>query len=85
MILNDSPFLSNIFEITMAEETFLENICNIIVCHVRADGLVFHYTPRNEVIIPPSTKLVGVYWIHPVCLSVRLSVCLSVNLCVSAL
>ena len=28
------------------------------------------YTPRNEVR--------GVYWIHPVCLSVRLSVCLSV-------
>ena len=30
-----------------------------------------HYTPRNEVR--------GVYWIHHVCLSVRLSVCLSVR------
>ena len=27
------------------------------------------------VIIPPATKLVGVYWIQPVCLSVCLSVC----------
>ena len=37
------------------------------------------YTPRNEVIIPPATKLGGVYWNHPVrlsvCLSVRQSVC----------
>ena len=31
-----------------------------------------HYTPRNEVIIPPATKLGGVYWNHPVRLSVRL-------------
>ena len=31
----------------------------------------YFYTPRNEV--------KGVYWIHPVCLSVRLSVCLSVT------
>ena len=30
------------------------------------------------IFIPPATKLGGVYWIHPVCLSVRLSVCLSV-------
>ena len=28
---------------------------------------------------PTATKLMGVYWIHPVCLSVRLSVCLSVS------
>ena len=35
--------------------------------------------PRMRLfIIPPATKLGGVYWIHPVCLSVRLSVCLSV-------
>ena len=27
----------------------------------------------------PATKLGGVYWIQPVCLSVRLSVCLSVR------
>ena len=33
-------------------------------------------------IIPPATKLGGVYWIQPVCLSVRLSVCLSVRLSV---
>ena len=31
-------------------------------------------------IIPLATKLGGVYWIHPVCLSVRLSVCPSVCL-----
>ena len=30
------------------------------------------------IFIPPATKLGGVYWIQPVCLSVRLSVCLSV-------
>ena len=30
------------------------------------------------VFIPPATKLGGVYWIHPVCLSVCPSVCLSV-------
>ena len=30
--------------------------------------------------IPTATKLGGVYWIHPVCLSVCPSVCLSVNL-----
>ena len=35
---------------------------------------MYHYTP--------ATKLGGVYWIHPVCLSVRLSVCLSVCLSV---
>ena len=34
-----------------------------------------YYTPLNKVIIPPSTKLGGgVYWNHPVCPSVRLSV-----------
>ena len=33
-----------------------------------------YYTPRNEVIIPPATKLGGVYWNHPVRPSVRLSV-----------
>ena len=35
---------------------------------------LFLYTPRNEV------RGGGVYWIHPVCLSVRLSVCPSVCL-----
>ena len=30
----------------------------------------------------PATKLGGVYWIHPVCLSVRLSLCLSACLSV---
>ena len=34
----------------------------------QAYGPQHHYTP--------ATKLGGVYWIHPVCLSVRLSVCL---------
>ena len=33
---------------------------------------------NSLIIIPPATKLGGVYWIQPVCLSVRLSVCLSV-------
>ena len=33
---------------------------------------------RMGIFIPPATKLGGVYWIHPVCLSVRLSVCPSV-------
>ena len=38
------------------------------------------YAPRNEVIMPPATRLGGggggggAYWTHPVCLSVRLSV-----------
>ena len=33
-----------------------------------------------KIFIPPATKLGGVYWIHPVCLSVRQSVCPSVCL-----
>ena len=33
------------------------------------------------IIIPPATKLVGVYWIHPVCPSVRLSVNISCPPC----
>ena len=37
------------------------------------------------IIIPPATKLGGVYWIHPVCLSVCLSVCPSVCLSVCPL
>ena len=31
--------------------------------------------PASTIIIPPATKLGGVYWIQPVCLSVCLSVC----------
>ena len=38
-----------------------------------------------NIFIPPATKLGGVYWIHPVCLSVRLSVCPSVCLSVCPL
>ena len=42
--------------------------------------ILTHWPLENvAVIIPPATKLGGVYWIHPVCLSVRLSVCLSVG------
>ena len=33
------------------------------------------------IVIPPTTKLGGVYWIHPVCLSVCLSVTLSCPPC----
>ena len=51
-----------------------------------------HYTPRNEVsgggggVGGGGVGVVaGVYWIHPVCLSVRLSVCLSacLSICLS--
>ena len=31
--------------------------------------------PTTSLLYPPATKLGGVYWIHPVCLSVCLSVC----------
>ena len=39
----------------------------------------------RPIFIPPATKLGGVYWIHPVCLSVCPSVCLSVCLSVCSL
>ena len=37
-------------------------------------GLVRLSVPPSHLFIPPATKLGGVYWIHPVCLSVRPSV-----------
>ena len=48
------------------------------VFHRRADKdlKIYHCTSAFFLIIPRATKLGGVYWIHPVCLSVRLSVCL---------
>ena len=50
---------------------------------------MYHFQHFVYIIIPPATKLGGVYWIHPVCLSVRLfvcpSVCLSVCLSVCSL
>ena len=40
------------------------------------------YLQRSVFVIPLATKLRGEYWIHPVCLSVRLSICWSVCLSV---
>ena len=44
--------------------------------------ICFKYT---WILLYPLTKLVGVYWIHPACLSVHLSVCPSVCLSVCPL
>ena len=70
----------------------LHLICVLkLTYHSRWEGKLLHCGFCEAVVvwssffIPPATKLVGVYWIQPVCLSVRLSVCLSVNFFVSAL
>ena len=52
---------------------------SLVICEWSSIGSVFHpfiHCLRESLVIPPSTKLGGVYWIHPVCLSVCLSVCL---------
>ena len=47
-----------------------------IACHIAG---VIHICSPARIIIPPATKLKGVYWIHPVRPSVCPSVCLSVR------
>ena len=52
------------------------NMSTMIQCFT--GGLLVYVAISGVLIIPPATKLGGVYWIHPVCLSVCPSVCLSV-------
>ena len=40
----------------------------------RVNHSIYDSDASEDLFIPPATKLGGVYWIHPVCLSVRLSV-----------
>ena len=59
------------------------------ICVTRPQWVNQYQSQCSTIFIPPATKLGGVYWIQPVCLSVCpsvcLSVCLSVNFFVSAL
>ena len=63
----------------MKQSEYIKKIIDQKVGNRRSDYSINSLRSNGQgVIIPPATKLGGVYWNHPVLLSVRLSVCLSV-------
>ena len=71
--------LMNLISNMCPEITCLESLLHLPEANqlkFLTDGLIWYPCYLIEsLIIPPATKLGGVYWIHPVCLSVCLSVC----------